>query len=260
MSHSLAIETTLPPMLLRAVQFPAAVTHGFTTRQGGVSQGRFATLNLGGRWGDDPEAVAENLRRVARAGGFEPEALVRVRQVHGDAVLAAHELTEHSEADALWRHRDHPGPARVVAVMTADCVPILLCDRHASVVAAVHSGWRGTVANIAARTVETLCAAGADPGDLLAAIGPCIEVDAFEVGEEVAAEFDERFVARAGYEKPHVDLVACVRAQLQDAGLPANQIERVGGCTHASPEIYFSYRRDGAGIGQQLSFVGLLRR
>ena len=244
-------------MLQRAEQFPPAITHGFTTRHGGVSRARYATLNLGERWGDDPDAVAENLRRVAEAGGFAPAELVRVKQVHGDGVLAAHEVSEQSEADALWLHRDHPGPRRVVGVMTADCVPVLLCDRKASVVAAIHSGWKGTVADIAGRTVEILRNAGADPRDLLAAIGPCIEVDAFEVGEEVAVQFDERFVARTGYAKPHVDLVACVRAQLEGAGVPANQIERVGACTHAFADLYFSYRRDGAGIGQQLSFIGL---
>ncbi len=245
-------------MLLRAEQFPSAFTHGFTTRKGGVSQGRHATLNLGSRWGDDPEAVAENLRRVADAGGFAPEQLARVKQVHGDAVLAVHELDKASEADALWIHRDHPGAVGVViGVMTADCVPILLCDRQGSMAAAIHSGWRGTVADIAARAVETLRGAGADPGDLFAAIGPCIEVDAFEVGEEVAAQFDERFVARAGFAKPHVDLVARVRAQLEGVGIPANQIERVGGCTHANPDLYFSFRRDGAGIGQHLSFIGM---
>lgn len=243
-------------MLQRAQLFPSAIIHGFTTRQGGVSRGRHASLNLGSRQ-DDPKAVAENLRRVAEAGGFAPEELVRVKQVHGETVVAAHEVGEQSEADALWRHRDHPGPRRVVGVMTADCVPILLCDRRGTMVAAVHSGWRGTVANIATRTVEILRDAGADPRDLLAAIGPCIELHAYEVGEEVAAQFDERFVVRAGYAKPHVDLVACVRAQLEGAGVPTNQIERVGACTHASRELYFSFRRDGAGVGQQLSFIGL---
>jgi YfiH family protein len=244
-------------MLLRAQLFPSSIVHGFTTRVGGVSRGRYATLNVGSRWGDEPEAVAENLRRIAAAAEFERERLVCVRQVHGNTVLAADEVDASSEADALWCGRTCSDPRMVVGVLTADCVPILLCDRAANVVAAVHSGWKGTVANIAGCTVERLVAAGIESGDLLAAIGPCIEVAAFEVGEEVAAQFDARFVDRGIGPKPHVDLVACVRAQLERAGIPANQIERVGGCTHANPDLYFSYRRDGAGIGQQLSLIGL---
>jgi polyphenol oxidase len=249
-------------MLLRTRLFPAAITHGFSTRIGGVSQHRYASLNVGGRWGDAPEAVTENLRRIASLAEFELDQLVRVRQVHGAEVLAAHEVDAESEADAIWCARAHPGPAKVVGVMTADCVPILICDRDASVVAAVHSGWRGTAANIAARTVEILREqGGVAPEQLLAAIGPCIEVSAFEVGEEVAEpftkHFDGRFVARSFGEKPHVDLVGCVRAQLQEAGIPATQIERVGACTHANPGLYFSYRRDGAGIGQHLSLIGM---
>lgn len=248
-------------MLLRARLFPAAITHGFSTRVGGVSQGRYASLNVGGRWGDAPEAVAANLHRIASLAEFELERLVRVRQVHGAELLAAHEINADSEADALWHARVHPGPAKVVGVTTADCVPILICDRDASVVAAVHSGWRGTVANIAGHTVQTLRErGGVAPERLLAAIGPCIEVSAFEVGEEVAGQFSElfegRFVDRSLGEKPHVDLVGCVRAQLQQAGIPAAQIERVGECTHANPDLYFSYRRDGAGIGQHLSLIG----
>jgi YfiH family protein len=245
-------------MLQRARLFPSSVVHGFTTRVGGVSRGRWATLNVGGRWGDDPEDVAENLRRVAAAAEFDPARLIRARQVHGDVVLAADEVHEDSEADALWCGRMRPDPLAVVGVMTADCVPILLCDPIAEVVAAVHSGWKGTVANIVARTVERLVeSGGVDPSRLLAAIGPCIELAAFEVGEEVAERFDARFVDRSIGLKPHVDLVACVRAQLEDAGVSAHQIERVGSCTHANSDLYFSYRRDGAGIGQQLSLIGL---
>ncbi|KIG17287.1 hypothetical protein DB30_03470 [Enhygromyxa salina] len=245
-------------MLQRARLFPAAITHGFSTRVGGVSRDRYASLNVGERWGDAPEAVAENLRRIASGANFELEQLVRVRQVHGAAVLAAHEIQADSEADAIWHARAHPGPAKVVGVMTADCVPVLICDRDASVVAAIHSGWRGTVANITGCTVQTLCEqGGASPERLLAAIGPCIELAAFEVGEEVAAAFEDRFVDRSFGAKPHVDLVACVTAQLVAAGVPAGQIERVGTCTHANPDLYFSYRRDGAGIGQHLSLIGL---
>lgn len=243
--------------MLRAQHFPDSVIHGFSTREGGVSVGRYASMNLGERWGDEPEAVHENLRRLARAANFAPEQLVRVRQVHGATILAAHEVDETSEADAIWHHRDHPGQP-VVGVMTADCVPLLLVDRRSSVCAAVHSGWRGTVAAIAAKTVALLCErAEIAPGDLLAAIGPCIELDAFEVGPEVAEQFDPAFVLRRPDRKPHVDLVAAVRAQLEQAGVPSPQIKRVGACTHANPNSYFSYRREGGRQGQHLAFIGL---
>ena len=243
-------------MISRAPGLPAALVHGFTDRLGGVSEGRHASLNLGRRWGDEPAAVAENYRRVAAAAGFEVEQLRLARQVHGNTVLRARELGPESEADALWVHRDD-GPL-VAGVLTADCVPLLLADAAGTVAAAVHSGWKGTVADIAGATVRTLAGSVA-PATLRAAIGPCIEVGAFEVGEEVAAQFDPAFVVREGFVRPHVDLVAVVRAQLIAAGVPAGAISRVGGCTFSDPARYFSYRRDGAGIGQMLAFIGLAR-
>lgn len=246
-------------MLERAAVLSAlapSVVHGFTDRQGGHSQGRFATLNLGERWGDDPEAVRRNLAAVADAGGFDPAWLVRVRQVHGAAVLQARDVGQGSEADALWCHRDD-GPC-VVGVLTADCVPVLLADREGEAVAAAHSGWRSTVAGVVTETVRALAEAGIPPGRLTAAIGPCIEQAAFEVGEEVAAQFDDAFVDRTSFPKPHVDLVAVVRSQLVAAGVPASAIERVGACTHSNPDRYFSFRRDGAGIGQMMSFIGVI--
>ena len=226
------------------------LVHGFTNRHGGVSEGRFASLNLGLKWGDAPEAVAENLRRVAEAGGYAGERLRRVTQVHGGEVLAACELTPTSEADGLWCRR---AEGLTVAVSTADCVPVLIADRAGTVAAAVHSGWRSTVAGIAETAVATL---GVEPSSLVAAIGPCIELGAFEVGPEVAEQFDAAFVDATSYAKPHVDLVGVVTAQLQRAGVPAANIERVGACTHAHPDRYFSYRRDGAGTGQMISFAG----
>lgn len=232
------------------------VVHGFTTRAGGHSQGRYASLNLGAKWGDDPAAVRRNLETVADAGGFSPTWLVRVRQVHGTEVLHASAVGPDSEADALWCHRDD-GPC-VVGVLTADCVPVLIADREGEAVAAVHSGWRGTVAGIVARAVEVLAQAGIPPARLTAAIGPCIEQAAFEVGEEVAEQFDDAFVERTRWPKPHVDLVGVVRSQLRTRGVPAGSITRVGRCTHQHPERYFSYRRDGRGIGQMMSFIGLV--
>lgn len=228
----------------------AGLKHGFTTRNGGVSTGRFASLNLGLKWGDEPDAVSENLRRVSDAGAYDPASLRRVKQVHGGDVLQASTLSEASEADGLWCAREE---SLTVAVSTADCVPILIADTAGTVAAAVHSGWRSTVAGIAGHAVSAL---GVDPSTLVAAIGPCIELAAFEVGPEVADAFDPAFVDRDSYAKPHVDLVGVVTSQLQRAGVLANNIERVGACTHANPERYFSYRRDGAGTGQMMSFVG----
>ena len=243
-------------MIERSAGLPGSVVHGFTDRLGGASEGRYATLNLGRRWGDEPAAVAENYRRVAAAAGFRGEALRLVRQVHGAMVLRASELAADSEADGLWLHRDD-GPL-IAGVLTADCVPLLLADAAGTVAAAVHSGWKGTVADIAGAAVRVL-AEQVPVGTLVAAIGPCIEVGAFEVGEEVAARFDPAFVRREGFARPHVDLVATVRAQMIAAGVPAGSIERVGGCTFADPSHYFSYRRDGAGIGQMLAFIGFPR-
>lgn len=244
-------------MIERAAGFPSALVHGFTTRLGGVSEGRHASLNLGERWGDAPAAVVENLRRVAAQAGFEPGDLRRVRQVHGRAALRATALVAGSEADALWA-RATDGPL-VVGVLTADCVPVLLADRGATAVAAIHSGWRGTVQDVVGATVAALVADGVVAGELVAAIGPCIEVEAFEVGEEVAAEFAAELVRRDLGPRPHVDLVAAVRSQLVAAGVPKDSIERVGACTCRHPGRYFSYRRDGAGIGQMLAFVGFQR-
>lgn len=228
------------------------VVHGFTTRNGGVSEGPYRSLNLGGKWGDDPQAVQTNLERVAEAGGFSLDRLCTVRQVHGASVIRARERAPGSEADAIWTHRDD-GPW-VVGVYTADCVPVLLADRDQSVACAIHSGWRGTVAGVITSAVAALQDEGVRVEMLRAAIGPCIGVDAFEVGEEVAAQFEPRFVARDRGPKPHVNLEEVVREQLAVAGVAG--IAKVGGCTHRDVSRYFSYRRDGRTTGQMLSFIG----
>lgn len=239
-------------MLARAKILPDALAHGFSDREGGVSEGPRATLNFGRKWGDDPAAVDENYRRLAAAAGFDLDRLCLLRQVHGDRVLGTRDLQEGSEGDALWSGR---GDDRVVGVLTADCVPILLASADARIWAAVHSGWRGTVQGVLPATIAALVDAGVRPSELLMAIGPCIELAAFEVGEEVAEQFADRLVDRARA-RPHVDLVAAVRQQAIDAGVDPAKIERVGGCTHADPSRYYSYRRDGAGTGQHLAFIG----
>ena len=136
------------------------IRHGFSTREGGVSTGRYATLNVGGKWGDDPAHVAQNRQRLAEAGGFPLARLHTARQVHGARVVLVDEsdpaAVAPEEADALVTR----APGVVLGVYTADCVPILLGDGEGRV-AAVHAGWRGTVAGVAAAAVEALVSIGA---------------------------------------------------------------------------------------------------
>ena len=167
-------------------------------------------------------------------------------------MLLSTAIDEQSEADALVHVRAH-GPG-LVGVLTADCVPVLLAHVRGEAVAAVHSGWRGTVAGVVPATIDALRELGFAPGEFVAAIGPCIEREAFEVGPEVAEQFESGFVHDGPRGRPHVDLVAAVWTQLERAGVPT--IKRVGGCTHRERTHYYSYRRDGAGTGQHLAFIG----
>jgi polyphenol oxidase len=237
------------------------VPHGFTTRAGGISKGPYTSLNLGGAGGDDPAHVAENLRRVAGDAGVSPGALRTVAQVHGRAVLAAPPPEEgeqvpvpFGEADALWTDR----PQTAVGVRTADCVPLLLVDPVGRRVAAVHSGWRGTDQKVAASAVEALVAEGSRPQDLLAAIGPCIQVCCYRVSEELAERFALAFgdevVERVGGEA-RLDLPRAVRRTLEGSGLRADQLDVMPYCTACDPLTFFSHRRDQGVTGRHLAYV-----
>ncbi len=244
---------TTSPLLARL-----GIRHGFSTRRGGVSTERYATLNVGAKWGDDPAHVAHNRKRLAAAGGFSLERLFTARQVHGarvalvvDGVLPERVATV--EADALVS----VVPESVVGVYTADCVPIVFADGEGRV-AAAHAGWRGTVQGVAPATVEALVSVGARRESIRAALGPSICAHCFEVGEEVAAEFERlapSAVLRPAGQKPHVDLWEANRRLLLDAGLALGNIDASPPCTMCEAERFFSFRRDGAKIGQHLSFV-----
>ena len=229
-----------------------AFGHGFSTREGGVSTGRYATLNLGLRWGDDPAHVAENRARLARDGAYDPALLYTVRQVHGAACVRVdgHAPVEVAaiEADALVTTT----PGVSVGVYTADCVPILFADARGGevrAVAAAHAGWRGTVAGIAGVTLEALVAAGAAREDVRVAFGPSIGPCCFEVGDEVADIVEAlvpEAVLRPAARRPHVDLWRTNAALLEQAGLAREQIDARPLCTVCHRERFFSYRRDGA--------------
>ena len=168
----------------------AGAPHAFSTRIGGVSPEPFGSLNLGNPSGrsvqDTPENIRENYRRLLDAAGFGGQVLTRVSQVHGARVVEAESAQKSSvEADAIVTSDVHCA----ASVRVADCVPVLLASRDGRRVAAVHAGWRGVVAGVVMRAVERLCAGGFSPAEIVAAVGPCIGFDAFEIGAEVVEQF-----------------------------------------------------------------------
>lgn len=239
-----------------------SVPHGFPRREGGVSPPPFDGLNLGGHTGDAPGNVEANLRALAAAGGFPTGRLHTVSQVHGDRVVEAPAVgvdddalrPAFTEADGLFSLTE----GDVLGVRVADCVPLLLEAPDVRAVAAVHSGWKGTAARIAARAVEVLARRGASPGGLRACVGPHIRACCYEVSEELAERFSAAFGAAvvkpgpAG--RPHLDLAFAVCATLAAAGVPGAQVEVLQACTACSPG-FFSHRRDGGRTGRHLAFV-----
>lgn len=218
-----------------------------SNREGGVSTGPHASLNLGTAVGDDPAAVAENRRRfAAQLDGARP---VWLQQVHGDRVVRADAVAPGEappQADASWT--DQPGVACVVQV--ADCLPVLFATTDGRAVAAAHAGWRGLAGGVLDATVEALCAgADARPAGLQAWLGPCIGPEAFEVGAEVREAFAAdpallRYAPRAdGDPRWRADLVGLARARLRRLGLSV--VTGGGWCTVGDASRFFSYRRDG---------------
>lgn len=231
----------------------AGFPHGFTTRRGGSSRERFESLNLGGGVGDEAAVVAANWQVLGEATGL---GFARVRQVHGDRVIVARAASDPlEEADAIISTR--PGVAACVSV--ADCVPILIGDPRSGAVAAVHAGWRGTLAHTAERAVEALAReVGAHPGDLLAAIGPAIGPCCYEVSPDLAQVFRDDLGARVAEPRggsSRVDLWLSNEIVLRKAGLARERIEVLGRCTACEPETFFSHRRDRGRTGRQVGFI-----
>ena len=222
-----------------------------TSRRGGVSRSPYVSLNLAGHVGDDPGAVAANRQRVIRSLSL-PAAPVWMRQVHGTVVVDAAGAGPEPVADGAYTSR----PGVVCAVLTADCLPLLLCTRAADAVAAVHVGWRGLAAGIIGEAAAALGGA-----DLLAWLGPAIGPRAYEVGEEVVLALrravtdapPEAFTA-AGPGKWYVDLYALATCALARAGVGA--VYGGGRCTFADDRQFYSYRRDGV-TGRMATMIWL---
>ena len=218
---------------------PGPVRALTTTRAGGVSRGAFANLNLGLKGGDEAERVAENRRRLSRMLPAEP---LWLNQVHGNRVISLDDWHPGIQADGAWTSR----PGQVAAVLSADCLPVVLADSGGRCVAVVHAGWRGMAAGVLEAGVDAL-PVGA--GDLRAWIGPGISQPAYEVGPELRGAFVDRDKELAAYfisgrgDRFHADLKGLGRQLLVAAGV--SRIFDSGLCTASDSERFFSYRRDG---------------
>lgn len=223
------------------------IRHGFFTRNGGVSEGIYGSLNIGAGSDDAPEAVAENKRRVAAQMGVEPERLLTLYQIHSDIVLTVDSPWpgERPQADGMVTAT----PGLALGILSADCVPVLFADPVARVIGACHSGWKGAIAHIPEKTVAAMEALGATRANISAAIGPCIGQVSYEVDEGFYQRFLQEKAENARFFiistlKPghwHFDLPGYVAEGLRNCGVAKTNILAKDTCSQEN--AFFSYRR-----------------
>jgi hypothetical protein len=225
---------------------PEGYRVAFTTRLGGVSEGAFESLNLGILTEDDPDRVVENRRRLCEAVGADADTATMAWQVHGSAVTEARpkgilERTVFDQCDGLWSDR----PGQAMALVTADCFPVAIAraDGGKPGLCVLHVGWRGLLEGIVASGNGAL-----GEGPLTAAIGPGIGACCYEVGEEVAGPFRDRFGDDVVVDG-RLDLGGATEQALREAGVAS--VVRSSHCTACEPELFFSHRRDQGRTGRQ---------
>jgi polyphenol oxidase len=242
-----------------------AVPHGFFTRRGGVSGGPFASLNCSLGSPDDPDHVIRNRALVAERMALPPEALLGLKQVHGDRVITVTEpwkMGAGEAADAMVT--DRPGLA--LGIITADCAPVLFADSTTGVIGGAHAGWRGAVGGVLEATLAAMEALGANRGQVTAVVGPCIGQNSYEVGADLRSEVlnrnpeDARFFAEGRRaERWQFDLASYCAARLAASGV--GQIAVTGHDTLADEARFFSHRRrtlaQAGPIGHQISVIRL---
>lgn len=238
--------------IIRPGVFDRSVISAVSTRAGGVSPGAFG-LNLSYSVGDDSANVTKNREIFFGSLSIGTGELAIPRQVHGATVMQVHSPGIYDSLDGLFTDRRR----LFLCVTVADCVPLLLHAPDIPAVAAVHAGWKGTVARIAAQTVsEMVEELSCDPSLMHAYIGPAASVCCYQVGEEVAKQFDERFVRRTNISR-FVDLKAANYDQLCEAGIPPEHIEVSPACTIEESSLFHSFRRDGKQSGRMMGVIGL---
>jgi YfiH family protein len=239
-----------------------APRHGFFTRKGGASSGIFAGLNCGTGSSDQAEIVAINRARVADAMGLGVEALVSVHQVHSpDVVTVTAPLADRPRADAMVTAT----PGLALAVLTADCQPVLFADAKAGVIGAAHAGWKGARDGVMEATLDAMEALGAQRGQVTAVIGPCISQTAYEVGQEFFESFTDdapearRFFVNGNGDRYLFDLPSYGLWRLREAGV--GHADWTRHCTYRDPARFYSYRRTThageADYGRQISVIRL---
>ena len=239
-----------------------APRHGFFTRKGGASSGIFAGLNCGTGSSDQAEIVAINRARVADAMGLGVEALVSVHQVHSpDVVTVTAPFADRPRADAMVTAT----PGLALAVLTADCQPVLFADAKAGVIGAAHAGWKGARDGVMEATLDAMEALGARRGQITAVIGPCISQTAYEVGQEFFESFTDeapeaqRFFVNGNGDRYLFDLPSYGLWRLREAGV--GHADWTRHCTYRDPARFYSYRRTThageADYGRQISVIRL---
>ena len=222
------------------------IRHAFFTRQGGVSEGLYASLNGGLGSGDDPERVRENRRRMTTQLSLPPENLVSLYQIHSaEALVVEAPFTERPRADAMATRV----PGLALGILTADCGPILFADPVNRVVGAAHAGWKGALTGVIEATLSAMEGLGAERSGIVAVLGPTIGAEAYEVGPEFRERFEAadpdnaRYFAASPERASHslFDLPAYIVARLERAGI--GEVANLSLCTYADPDRFFSYRR-----------------
>lgn len=264
-------EGETPCLSYRLFDETGLVRHGFSTRLGGVSKGCYASLNLSFDRGDEREAVQENFHRIGRTLGVRCEDMVLSKQTHTTNVRV---VTEEDRGKGIVRERDYTDvdglvtnvPGLCLVTSYADCVPLFFVDPVRKVIGLSHSGWRGTVGKIGRKTVELMGRQyGSRPEDILAAVGPSICMDCYEVSEDVAEQFRENFDRQwwqeLFYQKPdgkyQLNLWKANERIFLEAGIRREHIAVTNVCTRCNSRILYSHRAMGDRRGNLCAFLAL---
>ncbi|MDR1488321.1 MAG: peptidoglycan editing factor PgeF [Holosporales bacterium] len=223
------------------------IKHGFFGKEGGESVSQFESLNVGLGRGDDDKIVMKNRAKISEYFGILPENMVIPKQIHSNFVEIVDNPLLHIECDSVITNT----PNLLIGVTTADCVPILLCDVKQRYIAAIHSGWRGALLGVVENTLANLKKLGCRGDNIVAAIGPCIHQESFEVGSDVIDMVDKKYIDT----RQHFDLLGYVRDKLIESGVLNSNISKIDIDTFKNNE-YFSYRRANCrGCGVQFSGI-----